>query len=39
MEVITTTADDWQTKANTVKARLERKIAGLKARTELLFAR
>jgi uncharacterized protein YlxW (UPF0749 family) len=35
VEVMTTTADDWQTKANTVEMRLERKIAGLKARIVL----
>jgi hypothetical protein len=34
VEVMTTTADDWQTKANTVEERLERKIAGLEARME-----
>jgi uncharacterized protein YlxW (UPF0749 family) len=38
VEVMTTTADDWQTKANTVEEQLGRKIAKLKAQTKLSIA-
>jgi hypothetical protein len=39
VEVMTITADDWQTKANTVEARLRKRIAELEARVEQQLAR
>jgi hypothetical protein len=39
VEVMTTTADNWQTRANTVEMQLEDKIAGLEAWTKLQIAR